>query len=207
MRGRARQRPAAGQNAGSEGPNTVEWDVAAASHNDKRLTEKSFEIIGEAYGFDEIPFMCANPMNDYPAYRVYNAVLDWMGRWVLDGERPPAGMPFEMAGGSFALDEVGNMKGGVRLPDVDVPIKVYSSDNSPAGGADLFSVAIGGLACGLAGTAEPLSTQKLMELYPTHEDYVQKYTAAADRALEAGYLLQADYDELIAIAQAARVPN
>ena len=194
-------------NANSSGPNVVEWDVAAASHNDKRLTEKSFDIIGEAYGFDEIPFTCAEPMNDYPAYRAYNAALDWMERWVRDGERPPEGEPFEMAGTAFALDEVGNVKGGVRLPDVDVPIKVYKRDNGPAAGADLFSALIGVLACGLAGTAAPLSEQQLLELYPTHEDYVTKYTAAADRALEGGYLLKADYDEMIELAEAAPVPN
>jgi hypothetical protein len=194
-------------NAGSAGPNVVEWDVVAASHNDKRLTEKSFDIIGEAYGFDEIPFMCANPMNDYPAYRVYNAALDWMERWVRDGERPPDGEPFEMAGGAFALDEVGNMKGGVRLPDVDVPTKVYRVDNGPAAGADLFSAFIGVLACGLAGTADPLTEQQLLQLYPTHEDYVRQYTEAADRAFAGGFLLQADYEEMIDPAEAAPVPN
>ncbi|MDD9934788.1 MAG: alpha/beta hydrolase domain-containing protein, partial [Myxococcales bacterium] len=194
-------------NASSNGPNVVEWDVAGASHNDKRLTENSFDIIGEAYGFDEIPFTCANPMNDYPAYRAYNAALDWMSRWVRDGERPPEGAPFEMAGAGFALDEVGNMKGGVRLPDIDVPIKVYSAENGPAAGADIFSAFVGVLACGLAGTANPLSPQQLLELYPTHEDYVRQYTEAADRALAAGFLLQADYDEMIAIAEAAPIPN
>ena len=194
-------------NSTGDGPNTVEWAVAAASHNDKRLTEKSFDIIGQAFGFDEIPFQCQNPMNDYPAYRVYNSVLDWMSRWVRNGERPPKGDPFEMVGGDLALDEIGNNKGGVRLPDVDVPIKVYSRDNGPADGADIFSAGIGVLACGLAGTASPLPPAKLMELYPTHEDYVQKYTAAADKALMGGFLLKKDYDEMIEIARAAPVPQ
>jgi hypothetical protein len=137
---------------------------------------------------------------------VYNAALDWMERWVRDGERPPESDPFEMAGANFALDDVGNVKGGVRLPDVDVPIKVYRRDNGPAAGADLFSAVIGVLACGLAGTAEPLSSQQLMRLYPTHEDYVQKYTEAADRALMGGFLLQEDYELSIEEAMAAPVP-
>jgi hypothetical protein len=194
-------------NANSSGPNLVEWDIAGASHNDKRLTERSFDIVGAAYGFDEIPFTCLNPMNDFPAYRAYNAVLDWMSRWVRDGERPPEGAPFEMAGTAYALDEVGNMKGGVRLPDIDAPTKVYSADNGPAQGADLFTTLLGGLACGLAGTAVPLSAQELMALYPTHEDYVQKYVEAADRARMSGFLLQEDYDEMIELAKAAPVPN
>jgi hypothetical protein len=194
-------------NANSNGPNVVEWDVAGASHNDKRLTEKSFDIVGEAYGFAEIPFTCQNPMNDYPAYRAYNAALDWMSRWVRDGERPPESAPFEMAGAAYAVDEAGNMKGGVRLPDIDVPVKVYSAENGPAAGTDFFTTLLGGLACGLAGTAVPMSEAKLLELYPTHEDYVQKYTEAADKALMDGFLLQADYDEMIGLAKTAPIPN
>jgi hypothetical protein len=62
-------------------------------------------------------------------------------------------------------------------------------------------------ACGLGGTTIPFSQAELLELYPTHEDYVTKYTAAADEALESGYLLQADHDEAIAQAQAAPIPN
>lgn len=52
-----------------------------------------------------------------------------------------------------------------------------------------------------AGEAE------LLELYPTHEDYIEQYTAAADAALEAGYLLQADYDEAIEQAETAAIPK
>ena len=194
-------------NTNGNGPNKIEWDVAGASHNDKRLTENSFDIVGEAFGFDEIPFECAKPMNDYPAYRVYNAALDWMSRWARDGDRPPEGNPFEMDGSNLALDEVGNVKGGVRLPDLDAPTKVYAVDNAPAAGTDLFTSIIGALACGLAGTAEPLSEQQLLSLYPTHQDYVQQYIAAADRALSGGFLLQADYDEMVELAKAAPIPR
>ena len=186
-----------------DGPNMVEWAIAGASHNDKRLTENSFEIIGEAAGFDENPIMCANPMNDYPAYRLYNSALDWLARWARDGERPPMGMPFEMSGGSLAWDEHMNVRGGVRLPDIDVPIKSYTNSNGPSSALDV----IGLLGCGLAGSAVPFSPEKLMQLYPTHEDYVQQYTAAADRALMAGFLLEEDYDEMFQLADAAPIPK
>jgi hypothetical protein len=56
------------------------------------------------------------------------------------------------------------------------------------------------------GETIPFTTAHLMQLYPTHDDYVTKYTAAADQALAAGYLLQADHDDAIAQAKAAAIP-
>jgi hypothetical protein len=43
-------------------------------------------------------------------------------------------------------------------------------------------------------------------LYPTHDDYVQKLTAAADEAVTKGHFLQADRDEVIKEAMAAAIP-
>lgn len=186
-----------------DGPNMIEWAVAGASHNDKRLTEASFEIVGEAAGFTENPIKCMNPMNDFPAYRVYNAVLDWLARWVRDGERPPMGTPFETMGNALAWDEHMNVRGGVRLPDIEVPIKSFTNSNGPMDALDL----IGLLGCGLAGSAVPFTPEKLLQLYPTHDDYVQKYIAAADKALMAGYLLKEDYDEMVEAARAAPIPK
>jgi hypothetical protein len=46
-----------------------------------------------------------------------------------------------------------------------------------------------------------------LQLYPTHDDYVTKYTAAADQAVAAGYELQADHDDAITQAKAASIPQ
>jgi hypothetical protein len=52
-----------------------------------------------------------------------------------------------------------------------------------------------------------LTEEELLELYPTHEDYVEMYRAAADEALDKGYILQADYDIAVQQAQDAPIPN
>jgi hypothetical protein len=46
----------------------------------------------------------------------------------------------------------------------------------------------------------------LKALYPTHADYVSKFTAAAASDLAAGFLTQADYNAAVAAAQASSVP-
>jgi hypothetical protein len=182
-----------------DGPTMVEWMVAGATHNDKRIMTRGAEV-GMALGMSSTTSMCINPLNDFPAYRAYNAALHWLHRWVREGEKPPAGMPFE--GNQLSLDEHGNARGGVRLPDIDVPIATYGLNN---GASDPFNI-IGALACGLGGETIAFSEAELQQLYPTHDDYVAKYTAAADEALAAGYLLQADYDEAVMQAQAAAIP-
>jgi hypothetical protein len=182
-----------------DGPNLVEWMVAGATHNDKRVTSRGAEL-GTSIGVSSI--MCRNPLNEFPSYRAYSAALDWLHRWVRNDERPPAGMPFQMSGNQLAVDALGNGLGGVRLPDIEAPIATYGLDNGPTDPFDF----VGALACGLGGETVPLTDAQLLMLYPTHEDYVKKYTDAADKALAAGYLLQADYDEAIAQAQAATVP-
>jgi hypothetical protein len=150
-----------------------------------------------------ISIECANPLNSYPSYRAYNAALDWLHRWVREGTKPPAGMPFQMQGGELAVDPHDNVLGGARTPDIDVPIATYGFDNAPANSLDFVAL----LACGLGGTTIPFAEAKLLELYPTHEDYVQQYTAAADEALARGYLLQADHDEVVQQAQDAPIPK
>jgi hypothetical protein len=182
----------------TDGPNLVKWVVAGATHNDKRVTSRGADLPADSAG--GTTFMCRNPMNEFPSYRAYNAVLDWLNR---KGEKPPAGMLLKMSGSQLALDDHKNALGGIRLPDIDVPIATYGLDNGPTDPFDL----IGNLACGLGGQTIPSTAAELMQLYPTHEDYVKKYTAAADKALAGGYLLQADYDDAIKQVQAAPIPK
>lgn len=189
-----------GNGALKDGPNLVEWMVAGATHNDKRVTSRGAEIASVV----GVPLIeCANPMNDFPSYRVYNAVLDWLVRWVREGKKPPPGMPFMMNRTALAMDEHDNVLGGVRSPDIEIPIATHGFDNGPKDPSDV----VGLLACGLGGEQIPFTEAELTKLYPTHEDYVSKYTAAADKAVTDGIWLPADRDEAVKAAQAAPIPK
>src|SRR5260370_32039207 len=76
------------------------------------------------------------------------------------------------------------------LPDLDVPIATYTKSNSAKNATDIIS----SFACGLSGTVVQFTPDRLLQLYPTHDDYVQKYTQAADKALAAGFMGQSDRD-------------
>jgi hypothetical protein len=142
-----------------------------------------------------IMIACANPMNNYPSFWAWDAVLDQLHRWVRNGAKPPNAPPIQST-----MDQYGNVQGGARLPDIDVPIATYTKSNSAKNATDLIS----SFACGLSGTVAPFTPARLLQLYPTHDDYVQKYTQAADKAVAGGFMLQSDRD--LAVAQAMNAP-
>ena len=127
-----------------------------------------------------------------------NTAFRYLDRWARGGAAPPAATPISMLLNLVILrDADQNALGGVRLPDLDVPVASYSPNNS---GGNVPG------ACLLLGTTTPLTPERIRQLYPDHATYVAKFTAAADRAVRAGYLLPPDRDEAVARAQAAPVP-
>jgi hypothetical protein len=185
-----------------DGPKLVKWVVAGATHSDNVLAS-----VGEEAGADlasiagaptGMTATCTKPGNGFPSYRVYSAAFDWMNKWVRTGTRPPAGTPL-----TGTDDASGNELGGVRLPEIDVPTATYATGNSAVPGTDPLSA----MACTLGGSETPFTPAMLLQLYPTHDDYVQEYTKAADAALSAGFLLQADHDTGLGDAKNAPVPQ
>ncbi|MDD9932232.1 MAG: alpha/beta hydrolase domain-containing protein, partial [Myxococcales bacterium] len=175
------------------------WEVAGTAHADKFLTD----IAGEA----AIPgaFQCQGA-NDGPQRFVITSALYGLDRWIADGTPPAQGEPLMVDdAGDPVVDEHGNTLGGVRSPDVDVPIAIHSGD-PPAEGADSGGAGIGAVFCGIFGSTTPFSPEQLMELYSTHEDYVAQVEAAAQEAVDAGFLLRPEADAMIAEAEAAAVP-
>jgi Alpha/beta hydrolase domain len=176
-------------------PNLAQWEVAGATHNDTYLTTRG----GVEQGGDgQVKLECTDPMNDFPSFWVYSAALDWLHRWVRKGEKPPSAPALKTT-----KDEDGNVQGGVRIQDIDIPIATYTAGNAPTNLLDFISI----LGCGLSGAVVPLTSSRLTTLYPTHDDYIRKYTEAADKALAAGFLLQADRDYAIELAKKAPIPK
>ena len=61
--------------------------------------------------------------------------------------------------------------------------------------------------CGMFGATIPFTEEKLLELYPTHEDYVTKFTASTEAAVGEGFFLEEEAAAIIAEAEAAGIPN
>ena len=89
-----------GNGALEDGPNLVEWVVAGATHTDAFTVTRGSRAAVDL-GMNPESMACALPMNRYPSYRVYNAVCNWIHRWVRNGERPPGFPRLEGDGGGM----------------------------------------------------------------------------------------------------------
>jgi hypothetical protein len=141
------------------------WEVAGTAHADQHLLGPGVDLCGQ--------------INSGPQHFVVKAALRAMHRWLKDGAAPPEGTPLEVTATNDAIarDQHGNALGGVRTPAVDVPIAKISGEAPPLGPQ-----------CLLFGHTVPFTPQRLLELYPTHADYVNKVKDAASAAREARFI-------------------
>lgn len=124
---------------------------------------------------------------------IFESVLVQLKNWIEDGTAPLHMDAMEVKNMllGYKEDEHGNVLGGVRLPELEVPTAQYFANT---------------LITGLIGYKIPFAQAELKELYPTHQDYVDKVTAAALAAEEAGIILPYRAQEYILEAQAAPIP-
>jgi hypothetical protein len=95
----------------------------------------------------------------------------------------------------IARDEHGNARGGIRTPFVDVPVSALSGEPIPGSAP----------ACALSGSTTPFDAATLARLYPDHQSYVEAYTVSTEAAVDAGFILRPEADEMIAAAQQSSI--
>ena len=54
--------------------------------------------------------------------------------------------------------------------------------------------------CLLLGSTTPLPAERLAELYPSRAEFEQRYEAAVDEAIDAGFVLEEDREALLGFA-------
>lgn len=169
------------------------WEVAGTSHADQYIVDFNASMITDG------AIQC-DGANTGPQFRVIRAALLALDRWMRDGTEPPRGDLLQTDdSGKSVKDEHGNALGGVRSPDVDVPIKTLSGDPAPNSSGDFF--------CFLFGSTTPFTADELMKLYPTHDDYVNQVKASAEKTRKAGFVLEPEANGFVTDAEAAPVPN
>jgi hypothetical protein len=164
------------------------WEVAGTAHADRHLVSST---IADALD-------CGAPINDGPLHVVAKAALRGLDEWVRTGEPPAVAPRLELSSGDapeIARDADGIALGGIRTPPVDVPVDVLSGEPGP--NPDLL--------CILLGSTTPLPAERLAELYPSRAEYEERYEAATDEVIDAGFVLEDDREALLAFADASRI--
>jgi hypothetical protein len=156
------------------------WEIAGSSH------QSAYSTVGVdglfARDLSGPSRVGALPDNDLPAHRAMNAALAHLDRWLRTGEPPPGAPLIDIGGDPVEVlrDPFGNATGGLRLPEVAVPLAQYGPFGLPT------------ISHRLRGFTVRFDPALLRQLYPDRADYLAKYAAATDAALEAGWLLPAD---------------
>ena len=144
------------------------------------------------------------PQAPLTAYR-----LDFGPRWlegIVSYTPPRVGKPF--AARVPAVDENGNDRAGIRLPEIEVPLATQTGWNyrHPAIGApDRLSSEIGSYFAFAATRGERLASgdarRSIEERYRDKDDYLGKVTSAALQLVEQRFLLAEDIPDVIERAE------
>ena len=138
--------------------------------------------------------------NPYPFSNVANAAFEDLTKWVEHGTPPPHAPPIALNGTAIARDALGNARGGVRTPYVDVPTGTYTPTDTAS-----HTTQFSGF-CVLYGYETPFNRATLRTLYPNHGQYMSHVAAQADRLVREGFWLKPDTQGVVDDAAHARVP-
>jgi hypothetical protein len=203
------------------------WEVAGATHADAYLLEFAGADAAKS-GLAVPPFNCGDPpINVGPHTFAARAAIHDLNKWVHDSRLRPAISPrfsvqivtSPQPAALINRDPVtGNAIGGIRLPQLAVPIETLTGIRPPAAVAgnpncilfgatdpwDGDSDAYDGKA-GLDPSATP--EPSLVKLYPTRINYLLRYDLATLQSVLQGFLLPEDTGEMLDLARAAKVPD
>jgi hypothetical protein len=180
------------------------YEFAGMAHVDSR----------DAAGY--YPDPCKYPISRFPLAAYMSVALDHLWRWVDRGVAPPRADRILVDrnasndGSLMALDEFGNVRGGIRNPYVDVPAKKYGVRNEgaspPIANAHPFVAwrdeAARNQLCGLAGYEAGLSAQQLRMLHGSKEKYRASVAQRLDELTRQGWSLPVYREPILADAAA-----
>ena len=185
----------------------------------------------EIFPFVPLSFFCVNTpfsLADGPVFGsyVWNAMWENMRIQVDEGIKPPKAPRITIKKGVIQRDMFENAKGGVRLPEMDVPTASYFSPNnqgkplcSDTGGfppgcipsfppiPDFFLRFIAQLACITVGSQEPFDQPMLTNLYGEPDSYRDMVDERAIELMEDRFLLKEDFQKLLDTADEVDFPE
>lgn len=165
------------------------WEIAGTAHAD------AFQVGASASGID-----CGAPINDGPQRFILRTALRAVDAWVRDGAAPPTAprLVVDVVNGRAVIrrDADGNALGGIRTPEVDVPVATLSGEQGPKSS----------VICLLLGSTLPFDDARLSKLYPDAATYLDAYTRATEAAIASGFVVPEDRQAMLDDARPGVIP-
>ncbi len=175
-----RQRTSPRDDSDDAGDEYRRYEIAGSAHPALPAGQPAAADLAIA-GFDADEPRCAEPRNDFPLDLALNAI------WRQYHERLAAGTPMNReprietdSSGMPLRDDSGNVRGGWRLPQIELPLAVYAND------------AASHYPCSLAGSVQRYDGSKLKQLHGSRGEYLRRFQAAVDAAVQARRLTPED---------------
>ena len=132
--------------------------------------------------------LCLEPRSDFPVGYAFNAIWQQFDD-LLVRQMPMTREPRIQtdAAGEVQRDALGNALGGLRLPQVDVPLASYRGRSTPRN-TDARAQGV----CALTGAMQPLGAGALKSQYRTRAEFIRRFGAAVDEAATARRLTPED---------------
>ncbi len=186
---------------------------------------RMYDVAGAAHATVPKADDCTLPPGRLDWTPVGRATLRRLDQWVAANTEPPPSrlMPLQPANGDPTVlgppknlpgaviqvpqkDVDGNPVGGVRLPDMAVPLGVHGAQNEPHS----FSCSLVGAFIPFAKTKDAVTDKRLLiaERYKDQNDYLNRIRVAAREAEAAGFLLPEDAAIIVnSVAEAPIFPQ
>jgi hypothetical protein len=165
------------------------WEMAGTAHADGDYL-RSLSVQGKKQfpGFLDLSG-ASTIANNGPQKYVMRAVLRALDAWAAGGAAPSHQPPLEVADGAIVRDEHGNARGGVRTPQLDVPVATLTGEGNS-----------------LIGKTTPFAPDVLSSLYADDAAYLKAFERATAKAKAAGIVLPDDVAEMTARAREVQIP-
>lgn len=180
------------------------WEIAGASHVPAYATDPDPADFRATLGGIQTrefgpapPLDCVNPgPSQVQSWAVFHAAYDALDKWVRLGIAPRVAPPLAVVDpgppATFVRDQNGIVVGGIRLPDVEVPVGLNDGVNAPASLTNPLS----GF-CILWGTHRDFTQEQLSLLYYSDRDYQQQVRDVVRRLVGQHFVLPADGEVII----------
>jgi hypothetical protein len=168
-------------------PNLRYWEAADGSHVPYMVQADWGPLIARDEGAAEAECTHTPVLSTVEWPYAVDAGLGELVSWQEGGPEPPAAPEDEYVNPTtLKRNSLGIALGGLRLPEVEVPVVLDLAENSAHAAPNPYPFSA---FCTLYGQHQPFSEATLASLYKNYDEYVEKVEVEAQKLVAEGFLL------------------